>query len=159
MSMSGPGLGEAFGKWSTRIFMAFFTYLTTPVLMVLYPIAGAPALFVGYQVLHASSRVMFGFDDIMSYAWTTAWLVMLPLIRLETTIEKYIPGYRLLRHLWRVLAGAGWLYYVSITDQGVPPGTALLTALIVAIPIHFFLRASLTKGMWDALSGVFWLRK
>ena len=159
MSMSGPGLGKAFGTWGTRIVMAFGTYLFLPLEMVLYPLAAVPAFFAGRYILNAATAAGFGFDDAMSYAWTSAWIVILPVMRLETAIEDQVPGYRFLRHLFRLAVCAGFFYYICIHDQGDPPQTALTIALISAILFHFFLRWRLLKSMWHSFQSVAWLRK
>lgn len=159
MSMSGPGLGEAFGKWGMRIVMAFGTYLLLPLEIVLYPIAAIPAFFVGRYILNAATAAGFRFDDAMSYGWTAAWLVMLPVMRFETGVEAQVPGYRFLRHLFRLLAGAGSFYYICIHDQGAPPQAALIVSLISLVLLHFFLRWGLLRGMWHAFQRTAWLRK
>lgn len=156
---TGPGLGDRFGTWSARVFMAFATYLTLPMQLVLYPIAAIPAVIVGYFIFHWGIAVAIGYDTAMYWTWTCAWLVLLPSIRFETGIESQIPGYRGLRHAFRVVAFTGWFYYFAINDQMDPPQVALVIALIVAIPIHFILRSRLLRGMWDAFQMLSWLRK
>jgi hypothetical protein len=148
-----------FGTWSARAIMAFITYLTLPVQMALYPLAAVPAFAVGYYVLHASSLAAFGLDASMDNAWTCAWAALLPAIRLETIIEDQIPGYRALRHLFRLAVVAGWFYYTCVHDEGNPPQTGLIIGLIAAVPIHFLLRSRLLKSIWDAFQSMAWLRK
>lgn len=159
----GVGTGYAgpswFGTWSARFLMAFVTYLTLPVQMALYPLAAVPALVAGYYVLNSSMATMLGFDASMGNAWTCAWAALLPAIRFETTIEDQIPGYRALRHLFRLAIVAGWFYYSCVHDEGNPPQTGLIVGLIAAVPIHFLLRSRLLKGIWDALQSMAWLRK
>jgi hypothetical protein len=164
-SPSSGGFNDAyagsswFGTWSARAIMAFITYLTLPVQMALYPLAAMPAFAVGYYVLHASSLAAFGLDASMDNAWTCAWAALLPAIRLETIIEDQIPGYRALRHLFRLAVVAGWFYYTCVHDEGNPPQTGLIIGLIAAVPIHFLLRSRLLKSIWDAFQSMAWLRK
>ena len=126
----GQGLGS--GIWSTRVIMAFATYLTLPMQLVLYPIAAMPAFGAGYFIFHTRLATGVGFDASMSSAWTCAWLVLLPAMRVETGIESQVPGYRTVRHLFRVLAFAGWFYYFDVHEQMEPPQQAAIIALIVA---------------------------
>ena len=159
-SYTGPGLGDGFGRWSARVFMAFATYLTLPLQLVLYPIAGMPAFGVGYFIFHSSLARGAGFDASMGSAWMFAWLVLLPLVRIETGIETKVPGYRTVRHMFRVLALAGWFYYYGVHDQADgTPQLAALEALIVAVPIHFILRSRLMRGIWEGMQTLSWLRK
>ena len=153
----GQGLGSGIG--STRVIMAFATYLTLPIQLGLYPIAAMPAFGAGYFIFHARLATGVGFDASMSSAWTCAWLVLLPAIRVDTGIESQVPGYRTLRHLFRVLAFAGWFYYFDVHEQMEPPQQAAIIALIVAVPIHFILRSQLARGLWDAFQTISWLRK
>ncbi len=156
----GQGLGEAFGRWSTRVFMAFITYLTLPMQLVLYPVAGMPAFGAGYFVYHTVLATGSGYDTAMGTAWMLAWLVLLPAMRIETGIETQVPGYRTVRHLFRIIAGAGWIYYAGVLDEPVrTPQLAALTALIAAVAIHILLRMRIARGMWDAFQTTSWLRK
>jgi hypothetical protein len=156
----GPGLGDAFGKWSCRFIMAFITYLILPMQLVLYPVAGMPAFAAGYFIDHAGLAAGAGYDASMGWAWTCAWLVLLPAMRIETGIETQVPGYRTVRHLFRVLIGGAWFYYAVLHKE--VAGTsqlAALDALVVAALIHFILRFKLARGMWDSFQMISWLRK
>ena len=156
----GQGLGERFGIWSTRVFMAFATYLTLPMQLVLYPIAAMPAFGAGYFIFHARLATGVGFDASMNSAWSCAWLVLLPAMRVETGIESQVPGYRGIRHLFRVLTLTGGFYYLAVQGQpDMTPQLAAIEALIVAAPIHFILRSGFTRGLWDYFQTVAWLRK
>jgi len=158
-SYTGPGLGDGFGRWSARVFMAVTTYLTLPLQLVLYPIAGIPAFGVGYYIFHTSMAKAAGFDASLGSAWTCAWFVLLPATRIETGIEGQVPGYRIARHLFRVLAIAGWFYYDDVYEQMEAPQQAAIIALIVAVPIHFILRSRLARGIWEGMQMLSWLRK
>ena len=159
-SYTGPGLGEGFGKWSCRVFMVFITYLTLPLQLALYPFAGMPALAVGYFVFHSSIMSGAGYDRSMGSAWMFAWLVLLPAMRIETGIETKAPGYRNVRHLFRVLILSGCFYYYVLHYRADgTPQLAALEALIVAAPIHFVLRSRLASGLWDSMQTISWMRK
>ena len=70
-----------------------------------------------YFIFHTRLATGVGFDASMSSAWTCAWLVLLPAMRVDTSIESQVPGYRTVRHLFRVLAFAGWFYYFDVHEQ------------------------------------------
>jgi len=147
---SGPGIGAA-GVWLTRIFVVFAIYLTLPIQVALYPIAGAPALLVG-AAIYVASRTM----DV---AWPVCFVVLLPMMRVETGVADRYPSYRKARHWLRLLLCFGALYYFDTHEQMDQAGTAVVIALIITAIAHFILRARLPSGMWEMFQSMTWLRK
>jgi hypothetical protein len=154
-----PGFSPAFGKWSGRVIMVCAIYLTLPLQVALYPIAGAAGVLAGFVVYIGLSGSGMGRDEILSWCWSVCFLALLPAMRVETGLEGRVPAYRKLRHWLRLALIAGGFYYFQVHDQGEPPQSSALIAVIVAALAHFFLRAKLTRGLWNAFQTWLWLRK
>jgi hypothetical protein len=146
----GPGIGAA-GIWFARIFMVFAIYLTLPLQIALYPIAGAAGLLVGALIYLASGA--------MDLAWPVCFAVLLPVMRIETGVEDRYPSYRKARHWLRLALCFGAMYYFDTHEQMESAGTAVVIALITTAIAHFVLRARLTSGMWQMFQKMAWLRK
>jgi hypothetical protein len=95
---------------------------------------------------------------VLDWSWTACFVALLPAMRIETGLESRVPGYRNFRHLLRLALFAGATYYFGVYDQQDPPQTAAILALIVAVLMHFILRARLLMGLWQALQAMLWLR-
>lgn len=159
VASGNPGLPDWFGVWSGRVIMVVATYLTLPIQLALYPIAGVPALVVGYVVYRSRLATGVGFDASMSSAWMAAFLALLAMMRVETGFEGRQPAYPPLRHWLRLGLLALWMFYFAMT-QGDSAGTAAILALIPAVVAHFFLRRTVFWRMvWHSLQTWLWLRK
>jgi hypothetical protein len=145
-----PGFGPKFGIWSGRLILVGAVYLTLPIQVALYPIAGAAGLLVGGAFYLAAGQ---------DWAWTGCFLALLLAMRLEIGVENRIASYRALRHWLRLVLCAGGMYYFVIHDQGESAGPAVVIALITAAIAHFILRAGLVTGFWHQLQAWCWLRK
>ena len=88
-----PGFGPKFGIWSGRLIFAGAVYLTLPIQVALYPIAGAAGLLVGGAFYLAAGQ---------DWAWTACFLALLPAMRLEIGVENHIASYRAFRHWLRL---------------------------------------------------------
>ena len=125
-------------------------YLTLPIQVALYPIAGAAGLLVG-----GAFYLVAGQD----WAWTGCFLALLLAMRLEIGVETRIASYRALRHWLRLALCAGGLYYFDIHHEGESAGPAVVIALITTAIAHFILRSVLVTGFWHQLQAWCWLRK
>jgi hypothetical protein len=145
--------------WFGRGFLLVLSYLGLPALIPLYPMAAAPALaagWVAYTVLH---RAGTRYDDSMSWSWTTALVVLLPLMRVEIDYADRSPSYRALRHWFRLLLFASGTFYLETVDQHAPAFVAVLASALVAVALHFVLRFPLAKLVLHACQQSLWLRK
>jgi hypothetical protein len=153
-----PGLPLGFGVWSGRVILVVVTYLTLPIQLGLYPIAGVLAFIAGYIVFHANLATGVGFDSSMGSAWGAAWLVLLAATRLDTGLEERNPGYRNIRHIIRLASIALWMVYFDITEQGDSLAMALFIGLASAAIGHFILRSKWLLWIWGNLQFSCWLR-
>jgi hypothetical protein len=145
--------------WLGRGFLLVLAYLGLSVLIPLYPLAGAPALAAGcvaYTVLH---RAGMGYDDAMSWSWTTALIVLLPLMRVEIDYADRSPSYRALRHWLRLVLFALGTFYLEAIDQHAPALVAIIASALVAVVLHFVLRSRIGKLILYACQQSLWLRK
>jgi peptidoglycan/LPS O-acetylase OafA/YrhL len=153
-----PGFSPAFGIWSGRIIMVCAIYLTLPIQLGLYPIAGAVGLAAGaaaYVTLNGSGM---DYNAVLDWTWTACFAGLVAAMRVETGIEDRVPGYRIFRHVLRLALVAGAMYYDDVYHQMDPPKTAAIVALVTAVLVHFILRARLLKGIWQGLQAMLWLR-
>jgi hypothetical protein len=146
-----PGFSPAFGIWSGRFIMVCAIALTLPIQIVLYPIAGAAGLATGVATYLARGS--------LDWSWTACFLALVPAMRLEISFENRASWYRNVRHWLRLAIVAGWIYYIDRYEQLDSPQTAALMAAIIAVLMHFILRAQLTTGLWHQLQTWLWLRK
>jgi hypothetical protein len=145
--------------WLGRGFLLVFYYLGLPALIPLYPIAGAPAFAVGWLVHTVLRRAGMGFDDAMSWSWTAALVVLLPLMRVETGYADRDASYRTLRHWLRLGLFAAGTFYLEAVDQHAPSFVALVASALVVVVLHFVLRSRYAKIVWYACQAALWLRK
>jgi len=140
-----------FGEWSGRLILWCAMYLTVPLQMALYPIAGIAAVVAGV--------VVYLLTGSLDWTWTGAFMGLLATMRTETGYEDRLPDYRALRHWLRlVLCFLGMLYF-DIHDQHDGVLKALLVTAIFTVIVHFILRAKLLRRIWDGLQIMGWLRK
>jgi hypothetical protein len=154
-----PGFSPKFGLWSARIIMVCAIWITLPLQMGLYPVAGVVALVVGvvfYRVLGGPGA---SFDATMNLAWNAAFFALLPMMRVETRLEARWPAYRLLRHWLRLVLVAAGFFYFQVYQQGEPPVSAAIIAVLVGAIAHFVLRLNLARGLWERFQAMAWLRK
>lgn len=145
--------------WFGRGFLLVLTYLGLPVLIPLYPIAGAPALLAGW-IAHSMLRGGgMGYDDAMSWSWTTAFVVLLPMMRVEIDYADRNPSYRALRHWLRLALFALGTFYLEAVDQHAPVFVAVVASALVAVVLHFVLRSRYAKLVLHACQQSLWLRK
>jgi hypothetical protein len=154
-----PGFSPGFGLWSARIIMFCAVWITLPVQMALYPIAGVVGLVAGVVVYRVFGGASGSFDAAMNLAWNAAFFALLPMMRIETGLDAKLPSYRLLRHCLRLVFVAAGFFYFQVYQQGDPPGPAAVVAVIVAAIAHFVLRLSLARGLWERFQAAAWLRK
>lgn len=153
------GFSPGSADWFGRVVIAVATYLTLPVQLALYPIAGIPAAAVGYIVYHVWLASGAGFDTSMGWAWFAAWIALLLATRLDTGLATRVPHYRTIRHIVRLALLALWMFYFAITDHGDTPAMALIVALFTALIGHFILRSKWLRWIWGNLQYSAWLRK
>ena len=152
-----PGFSPAFGIWSGRAIMVGIMYVTLPIQVALYPVAGAAGVLAGgvaYLLLGGMGR-----DDRLNWGWFICFAALLPATRVEIRLENRFPAYRRLRHWLRVVLIGGWMYYFQVYDQQETPLPSVVVALIVAAVAHFVLRAQLITGFWHQLQAWLWLRE
>jgi hypothetical protein len=154
-----PGFSPGFGLWSARVIMFCAIWITLPLQMALYPIAGAVSLVTGVIVYRMIGGAGAGFDGSMNLAWNAAFFALVAMMRVETGLETRLPFYRPLRHCLRLVFVAAWFFYYQVHEQGEPPVPAAIVAVIVAAIMHFVLRLQMARGLWDTFQTMAWLRK
>lgn len=153
-----PGVGGGavafppwFGEWYGRIVLVAAMYITLPLQIALYPVAGAVGIAAG-----GVAYLVFGSLD---WAWTGAFIGLLAVMRTEIGIEERVPSYRAQRHWLRLgLCFLGMMYF-DIHDQHDGVITALLVSGIFTAIVHFVLRAKMLRRIWEGLQIMAWLRK
>lgn len=133
--------------------------LTLPLQIVLYPIAGTVGVVAGGAAYLALQAVGMARDVSFEWSWTPCFFALVAAMRLEIGIENRASWYRNARHGLRLAVIAGWVYYFNRYEQLASPQTAALTAAVIAVLMHFILRAKLTRGLWHQLQTWLWLRK
>jgi hypothetical protein len=151
------GPPSAFTLWLARIFAFFATWITLPLAMTLYPLAGLVALAVGTAsyfvvwnpalVLDPGSRTM-----IQSLLMLMSFL---PAARLDIALAEKFTLYRYVRFAARLAIICGALYF----SQAAEPKTAISTALIAAAIAFFILRAKALREIGHGFQRLLWLRK
>jgi hypothetical protein len=154
-----PGFGPGFGLWSARIIMYCAIYLSVPVQMALYPIAGAVALVAGGGAYILLSLVGMEHDSVLSWVWTACFAGLVATMRTETRFETRYPSYRDQRHWFRLALCFVGMIYVVVHEQRESFGSALVISLITTAIAHFLLRMQLARSMWEAFQAMAWLRK
>jgi hypothetical protein len=153
-----PGAGGAavnfppwFGEWYGRIVLVAAMYITLPLQIALYPVAGAVGIAAG-----GVAYLVFGSLD---WAWTGAFVGLLAAMRTEIGIEERVPTYRAQRHWLRLgLCFLGMMYF-DIHDQHDGVVMALLLSGIFTAIVHFALRTKMLRRIWEGLQIMAWLRK
>jgi hypothetical protein len=145
--------------WFGRGFLLVLSYVGLPALIPLYPIAGAPALVAGWIAHAVLRRAGMGYDDAMSWSWTAALVVLLPMMRFEIDYAERNPSYRALRHWLRLALFASGTFYLEAIDQHAPAFVAVVASALVAVVLHFVLRSRLAKIVVYACQQSLWLRK
>jgi hypothetical protein len=79
-----------FGEWYGRIVLVVTMYLTVPLQIVLYPIAGVAGVVAG--------GVAYLVSGSLDWAWTGAFLGLLAAMRTEIGFEDRLSDYRARRH-------------------------------------------------------------
>jgi hypothetical protein len=74
-----------------------------------------------------------GYDDTMSWSWTAALVVLLPMMRVEIDYADRNPSYRALRHWLRLVLFASGTFYLEAIDQHAPAFVAAVASAHVAI--------------------------
>jgi hypothetical protein len=154
-----PGFGPGFGRWCGRVLMILTIWLTIPLQMALYPIAGAAALVAAlpvYVILRAGG---IGMDAATSWGWSIAFVVILATMRIETGIDAHHPTYRARRHWFRLVAVAVVIFYALGDEAAGTPLVRVIATLVITVIAHFVLRAGMTRGFWEQLQSWAWLRK
>jgi hypothetical protein len=134
-------------------------WLTLPLQIGLYPVAGAVGLAIGALVFSTVGGAGIGFDAAMNTAWNAAFFAFLPMMRLETRLDSRARAYRPLRHCLRFVFAAAAMFYLQVHEQQEPPVPALVVALVFAAIVHFLLRMKFARGMWEMFQTMAWLRK
>jgi hypothetical protein len=146
-----------FGLWSGRFALWFAMYLTVPVQIALYPIAGAAALVAGGFAYLLFSAM--GSSGALDWAWTGAFFGLLAAMRTEISFEERLPAYRAQRQWLRLgLCFLGMLYF-DIHDQGDGFVTALLVSAIFTAIMYFVLKIKILRQIWEGMQIMAWLRK
>src|SRR5262249_36664124 len=141
-----PGFGPGFGRWCGRILMIFTVWLTVPLQMALYPIAGAAALVAALPVYAVLRAAGIGPDAATSWGWNIAFVVILATMRIETGIDAHSPSYRDRRHWFRLVAVAVVVFYALGNGAAGSPLIRVMTTLVLTVIAHFVLRAGLARG-------------
>lgn len=148
---AGVNFPPWFGEWYGRIVLVAAMYLTVPLQVALYPIAGAAGVVAG--------GVAYLVSGSLNWAWTATFLGLLAMMRTEIGYEGRSPAYRVQRHWLRLgLCFLGMVYF-DVHEQHDGVLTALLVSAIFTVAVHFVLRAKLLRRIWEGLQIMAWLRK
>jgi hypothetical protein len=145
-----PNFPPWFGEWSGRVILFVAMYITVPLQVALYPVAGICGIALGLPFY------LLGAQD---WAWTACFIGLVATMRIETGFEKKFPRYRMMRHALRLGLIFVFMTYFDVHDQGDSFGMAMLLSALFTAFMHFFLRWGLTQGLWDGLQVMGWLRK
>ena len=145
--------------WFGRGFLLVLSYVGLPALIALYPIAGAPALAAGWIAHTLLHRTGMGYDDTMSWSWTAALVVLLPMMRVEIDYADHNPSYRALRRWLRFALFASGTFYLEAIDQHAPAFVAVVASALVAVMLHFVLHSRHAKIVMYSCQRNLWLRK
>jgi hypothetical protein len=145
-----------FGEWSARAILYITMYLTVPLQVALYPIAGAAGIGAGL-VFYLLFRVM-GSSAALDWAWTGCFIGLVALMRTEIGYEEKNPDYRAKRHWLRLALVFVLFVYVAVRERGDGIVMGILTAAIVTAVAHFLLNWGVTRGLWERLQTIGWLR-
>jgi hypothetical protein len=145
-----PNFPSWFGEWFGRVILFVAMFITLPVQVALYPVAGmcGIALSLPFYILFPEN-----------WAYTACFIGVVATMRIETGFEKKFPGYRTMRHLLRLGLIFGFMTYFVVHDKGDSLGMAVLVSGLFTSFMHFFLRWGVTHGLWDGLQIMGWLRK
>jgi hypothetical protein len=150
VSAGGGAYPEWFGIWSARVILYVTMYITVPIQVALYPIAGAAGVLVGGLVYLVSGS--------LDWAWTGCFIGLVALMRTEIGIEEKNPGYREKRHWVRLVLVFAWFVYFMVREQGDGIGKAIFLAAIITGIAHLLLNWGIARGLWDRLQTIGWLR-
>ena len=140
-----------FGVWFGRVVVLVVMFITLPVQVALYPVAGICGVALGLPFY------LVGAENPAYYA---CFIGLLAAMRVETGVfEKRFPGYRAMRHWLRLGLIFAFMTYFVVHDKGDTLAKAVLMSAIVTGFAHFFLRWGMTRGLWDGLQTWAWLRK
>ena len=158
-SVGNTPYGElpAAALWGARVF-AFLLFLgILPFWFVLYPLAAA----AGFATATAFVAVVGALDAALDFSqrFTLASLAYLlplwPMSRVEHRLAECYSLYRRIRQGLRLILAGGLVYYASRNA----PDTALTSALLAMVVMHFLLRSQKARAVWDEFSRLLWLRK
>lgn len=145
-----PGFPPGFGEWAGRIFVLVAMFITLPVQVALYPVAGLCGLAAGLPFyLIAPGNI----------AYAACFIGLLAAMRVETGLEQKLPRYRAARHVLRLGLIFAFMTYFVVHDQGGSLGKAAFISALFTSFMHFFLRWGITRGLWDGMQAMAWLRK
>jgi len=161
-SFAGSGLPltyaeNVFGKWFARMITLVAIFLSLPIQMALYPIAGATALTAGGAVYLLTNGAVDR-ETVLDWTWFGAFAGFLPAMRFENDLTDRMPKFRTGKHVLRLLLVGVATYWYDASSKGSPPRNALVVAVALTVIMHFVLRGSLTMGLWRALLATTWLR-
>ena len=150
---SGPP--SAFATWLARIFAFFATWVTLPLAMMLYPLAGVVAVVVGtagYFVVGAVPAL----DPHDRLMWTSFAMLLgfLAAARFDIALAEKFSLYRHLRFAMRLAIVGGSLYFAEAAE----PKTAVSAALLAVVITFFILRSNALRQTLHGFQRLLWLR-
>jgi len=147
---------EWFGIWSARVILYVTMYITLPLQVALYPIAGVAGLLAGV-LFYLFFRVL-GSSAALDWAWTGCFFGLVALMRTEIGYEEKNPDYRAKRHWLRLALVFVVFVYFDMREKGDGIFTAIFVSAILTGIAHFLLNWGLTRGFWERLQTIGWLR-
>lgn len=145
--------------WFTRAIFFLTTYLLVPVQAGLYPIAGIVggiAAGVVYGIMRVGGATM---DSRDGTAWMVCFLVLVPLLRIETNYETANLEYPKLRHWFRLVFALVGFTYLGVHEQHDSLGAALLGAALATAVLHFVLKWKFLRIVWHNFQMDGWVRR
>lgn len=145
-----PNFPPWFGEWFGRVILFITMFITLPLQVALYPVAGICSIALGLPVYLLASE---------NSAYTACFIGLVAAMRVETGFERRFPRYRTTRHLLRLGLIFAFMTYFVVHEQGSSLGMAVLVSTLFTAFMHFFLRWGVTRGLWEGLQAMAWLRK
>ena len=154
-----PNFPPWFGIWSGRIVYFFTTYITLPIQVALYPIAGAAGLVAGSCVYLLLRVTGAGVDRAQDWAWTACFLGLVALMRTEIRTEESNASYRSMRQWLRLGICFVGMFWFAVRDRHDSAGAAFLVTAIFTAIVYFVLRSKWGTLIWHGLQSMSWMRK
>ena len=127
-SFSSAGTRDAnfppwFGEWFGRVLLFTVMFITLPIQVALYPVAGLCGLAVALPFYILAPE---------NWAYTVCFIGLAATMRVEIGLEDRIPNYRTMRHVLRLALIFAFMFYVVVQERGESVGMAVFVSAGIA---------------------------